>query len=484
MEFKIKQVDKKVEYTKDQQIAIEGIVEYINKDYDPNEFAVALCGAAGTGKTFSIKAIVNNCKYSKSTIGISAPTHKAVRVLKENLKDLECPINTLASDLGLRLDYDIENFDINNLNFTNKASIKIVNYKVYIIDEASMINASLKKFIENICKKYNIKLIYSGDESQNTPIKENDSLAFKQIYKKYVLNQIVRQDDDNPCSDLLKLLRHDIINKSHKFLDYISKNKFNFDPNNNGYAVLNNKEFNAKIVEYFSNEEFEKDTDYIKLISYTNANVNEYNKFIRQNIITDSNRGIITKNDLILSYKTLVDEFLMTTIENSEEYIVNDIISYTEPKYGLKGYLVKFKPIHNKGNYITPPLFILDHTDRDNFMRFCALWNKVYTTAKNSTTATRSSNWSAYYKFKNQILLITNLIDSFGRIILSRDLDYGFAITSHKSQGSTYSNVLIDVNDIVYNKNLIPYADINQTNRRLYVAISRCKKQCLLKYGL
>ena len=146
--------------------------------------------------------------------------------------------------------------------------------------------------------------------------------------------------------------------------------------------------------------------------------------------------------------------------------------------------MAKFKPIHNKGNYVTPPLFILDHTDRDNFMRFCVLWNKAYTAAKNSTTATRSSNWSAYYKFKNQILLITNLIDSFGRIILSRDLDYGFAITSHKSQGSTYSNVLVDVNDIVYNKNLIPYADINQTNRRLYVAISRCKKQCLLKYGL
>ena len=62
-------------------------------------------------------------------------------------------------------------------------------------------------------------------------------------------------------------------------------------------------------------------------------------------------------------------------------------------------------------------------------------------------------------------------------------MDYGFAITAHKSQGSTFENVLVDVNDIVYDSNGRPYADAQEINRRLYVACSRCKNKLYLRYG-
>ena len=67
--------------------------------------------------------------------------------------------------------------------------------------------------------------------------------------------------------------------------------------------------------------------------------------------------------------------------------------------------------------------------------------------------------------------------------MFSRDLDYGFSVTAHKSQGSTYDTVLVDVNDIVYDKYGHPYTNAEDINRRLYVACSRCKNKLYMKFG-
>ena len=86
--------------------------------------------------------------------------------------------------------------------------------------------------------------------------------------------------------------------------------------------------------------------------------------------------------------------------------------------------------------------------------------------------------------FKESCLLLTNIANPVtGSIIYSRDLDYGFSLTAHKSQGSTFDTALVDVNDIVYNKYGQPYTDAEEINRRLYVACSRCKSKLYLKFG-
>ena len=65
--------------------------------------------------------------------------------------------------------------------------------------------------------------------------------------------------------------------------------------------------------------------------------------------------------------------------------------------------------------------------------------------------------------------------------MFGRDLDYGFALTSHKSQGSTFDTTFVDVRDIVYDKYGHPYNDAEEINRRLYVACSRSKNKLYLK---
>ena len=57
-----------------------------------------------------------------------------------------------------------------------------------------------------------------------------------------------------------------------------------------------------------------------------------------------------------------------------------------------------------------------------------------------------------------------NFVDCFAQ------LNYGYCITVHKSQGSTFKNVFVDINDILDNNN------INETSKCLYTSITRSSK--------
>ena len=469
-----------VGFTKDQQKAYNELLDFINAPYSKTDYKRALVGAAGTGKTFLVRALIKNSKISYSTIGLAAPTHKACRVLQESIALPNIKVNTLQSDLGLRLNFDVEKFDINNPPFDPKGRIKIGDYRLYIIDEASMINVGLRMFLERTCTTNNCKILYIGDDSQLPPVKEKYSTAFKGI-KLHVLREIVRQGEDNPISYLLELLRDDIKNKTFKFLEYISKNpvKFNSD-NTKGYEVCDIKTFGEKIYINFTDDAITRNIDYAKIIAYTNANVGAWNKFIRSAIIEDADKSIITKNDLFISYVTIVNQFNEAIIKNSEEYIVKDVVNYTHPRYDLKGFMVRLQAIH--GGQVTNPLFILDHTDKFTIQMYVKISEGMVKSAKMARANIRAQKWREYYKFKESCMLLTNIGDSRGNIIYSRDLDYGFALTSHKSQGSTFDTSFVDVIDIVYDKYGHPYTDVEDINRRLYVACSRCRNKLYLKF--
>lgn len=470
-------------FTDDQSKAYESLIEFINSPYDEKDYKRALIGPAGTGKTYLVKALIKNCNKSYSTIGISAPTHKACRVLNESIGISNIKANTLQSDLGLRVNFDVEKFDIDNPPFDPKGKIKIKDISLYIVDEASMINRGLLIFLEKVCKTHKCKIIYIGDSSQLPPVNEKYSAAFKGV-KSSILTQIVRQGEDNPISHLLELLRYDIKHKSFTFLEFITKNPYKFNQDNTkGYAVLNTQQFQQTVYTNFNDEELTRNVDFAKVISYTNANVSAWNKFIRNAIIEDADKSIITKNDLIISYTTIVNVFNECIIKNSEEYIIKDVVNYVHPKYGFKGFMIKFTAIH--GGTTTAPLFIIDHSDRVTINRYVLTSKQLIESAKQASSKLRAQRWKEYYEFKESCLLLTNIMNpTTGKIMFSRDLDYGFALTSHKSQGSTFDTALVDVNDIVFDKYGRPYTDAEEINRRLYVACSRCKNKLYLKYGI
>lgn len=473
--------NKKYQFTNDQQMAIDNIIDFIAIPFNPANYIVGLIGAGGTGKTFITKYIITHCKYSNSVIKCTSPTHKACRVFSQTIGGKI--VDTIQSTFGLRLDLKLEDFNPINPQFNPMAKPKLNNIKVLFIDEASMLPAKLVTYICNICKELQIKIIFIGDSSQLSPVEDNKSIAFERCSKVYHLNEIVRQAENNPINILLNLLREDIKNKTYNFLSYISKNvgTDNYNELNEGYSICNFTNFKNLINRSFTDEAYTKNIDMYRIIGYTNPCVSSWNNYVRNTIIKDANKNFITKNDLIMSYKTIVNEFMEIVINNSEEYIINDIVNFVDDTYNFKGFLVKFQLVH--GGKITTPLFIIDHKDKYTIRKYYNIINDLIKSAKNANAGTRVTRWKEYYNFKKKYLLAINILNRNGEIIFTRDIDYGFAITSHKSQGSTYTNVFVDVNDMVYNKSGKPYTNQDDLLRRLYVACSRAKKKLILCYG-
>jgi len=468
-------------FTDDQKVATSNIIDFIALPFDLTKYVVGLTGAGGTGKTYVTNYIINKCIYPNSVIKCASPTHKACRVFSDAIKGKQ--VDTIQSVFGLRLDLRLEDFNPSKPQFNPMARTKLDNIKLLIVDEASMLPAKLVTFICNKCKELEIKVIFIGDPYQLAPVNEAKSIAFDRCYIVYNLKEIVRQNANNPITPLLELLRYDIEHKTYRFLEYISKRvgEYNYNEIGEGYAILNPNSFKNNIDNSFSNESYTKNIDMYRIIGYTNNCVSSWNSYIRNTIIIDASKNIITKNDLIMSYETIVNEFMEIVINNSEEYIINDITNFVDADYQFKGFLVKFQLVH--GGEITRPLFIIDHRDKFTILQYHKIVSSLVGNAERAGSGVRVSKWKEYYAFKKKYLVAANITDNSGKVLYSRDIDYGFSISSHKSQGSSYSTVFVDVNNMVYNKHGQPYPNQDDLLRRLYVACSRPKKELILSYG-
>lgn len=475
----IKTLSNDINFTKDQKIAVEGILNFIKKPYDEKTTSVALIGAGGVGKTFITKYIIDNCSYGRNSIKCSAPTHKACRVFANAVGMSK--VDTVQKTFGLRLDLNLEDFDPDNPQFDPKGEVLLEGISLLIIDEASMIPFKLSKFIDKVCKSKGVKVIYIGDNSQLAPVNESRSSAFTNCFKVFTLTTIVRQKAENPMSKLLDMLRRDIRYKSNDFLHYIYSNQNSETINEfgEGFKICSDKEFMDAIQFYFSKQEYLTDINKYRIISYTNLAVSKWNMFVRSKIIPNYDKEVITRNDLLMSYTSIVDDFLSTIFYNSEEYIVHDIVNYKDPRYDIKGYLVKFQKVY--GGDITKPMFIIDHRDTYSIRIFYKILNDLKESAKKATSGTRVAKWKMYFDFRAKYMIITNVLDKNGRTVIDRSLDYGFAISAHKSQGSTYDIVFVDVKDIIYDKNGNLYGDKEDMLRRLYVACSRARSKIYLR---
>lgn len=471
----------KYNFTKDQEYAISNILDFIASPFKDTQFIIGINGAGGTGKTYITNYIVRNCKYSTSVIQCCSPTHKACRVFSQAMNGIE--VQTIQSIFGFRLNLSLSDFDPNNPKFSPISTPKLDNIKILIIDEVSMLPYKVVKYIYNTCKDLNIKVIGLGDSYQLAPVNEKKSIFFDLCYKTFELKQIVRQEEDNPIRKLLSILRKDIDNKTYKFLEFLSANSDNYEYNNDGkgWCCIGRDKFKEYIDTCFNDEKYTQNIDLYRIIAYTNLAVSNWNHYVRNTIIKDADKKIITRNDLIMCYETIVDEFMSIILNNSEEYIIHNIVDYVDTKYGFKGFLIKFQKIN--GGQITKPLFVINHKDKFSIQLYYKVINDLIKDAKTATSGTRATKWKAYYEFKKNYLIATNITNSYNKILVDRNLDYGFALTSHKSQGSTYDSVFVDINDIVFDKNGSIYANQDDLLRRLYVACSRAKNNLVICYG-
>ncbi|MCB0369444.1 MAG: AAA family ATPase, partial [Bdellovibrionales bacterium] len=453
---------KTIKLNNQQVDALDSLEKWFNSNSENNSFTVS--GYAGTGKTTIIKYFIDKIKNKYNVIA-SAPTNKAVDVIK---KSVGIESKTLHSLLGLAPGVDLENFDPNNPRFIPIKDPKIDMYDVVVIDEASMINKELYDYLKNDYP--NIKIIYMGDPAQLPPVNETESKVFSDSKNAFQLTKVERQKSDNPIFSVFDSIRSNI-NSAIDLFDH----KTVLSPDGDGIEFLSPKKFFSELSKNISN--FKENPSLNKILSWTNESVSKYNNYIR-NLLFPNTNEIVTNGDFLIGYKSLSkeegDEQLKTLV-NSKEYIVENVRKDVYPG-GLNGFTVDLKTTASIGGKETDVRlynqFVLDHTDEKSVDLFTSKIKSLLTNAKKF----KGPAWVEYFNYKNSILLMSDIKEN-GKLIVSKDIDYGYAMTVHKSQGSTYDNVFVDEDNINLNRKN------KERNQLKYVAFTRASKNVYVRYS-
>ena len=418
-----------------------------------------LAGYAGTGKTSIVKKVLD--KYHRNVV-VSAPTHKAKKVVinttgKEGM--------TLHALCGLRPDVNLDEFNPNDPKFNPIAVPKISEYDFVVIDEASMINQELYNLLLEITKYGRIKVLFMGDPAQIPPVGEKESVVFSQVTNEFhQLTKIERQNDTNPLAFVYDALRNNLNSLDGGFL-----RKSNMNELGEGVIfTINKREFRNAILDKYNSDDFRKDTDFAKVIAWRNKTVMAANNIIR-NALFGEKIDIVVVNDVLMGYRSISSSNREDNIiENSADYKIVEKSDLETNEQNIKGYRVKLRENLAHGYYKFEDVFIVNSYDFDNLHHYAELHDFYRDQAK-----LNKKLWNKYYDFRRDNLLMVD-IDKFrnglyrsNTDIIVKDIDYGYALTGHKSQGSTYQHVMVMENDI--NNNWI----LKERNQIKYVALTR-----------
>ena len=425
--------------TTDQEKANNAFLDFLVSD--DNFFVIQ--GAAGTGKSFLIKHLLETfyAKYSayclllqkdikKFDIKITATTNKAVNVVDDFLQDLL----QIRNDLSVCTIYSLLGLKVVNNTTTGKTTLSFSNNKyaakglsapsssmpLVFIDEASFTGEDLQEIIENVLiKERKAKVVYIGDKYQLAPVGQLYSVMDILQCGKVSLNEVIRNGGH-------------ILKTGTQFRKTVETGIFEPIAYNTSDVIhVDGPTFQQMVEQSFSATNWAPTKS--KVLAWTNERVQEYNQHIRQSL---KRPDMFEPGEIVIT-----NEFIKGSTNYSKpvdsEVTITNINKQTEMNYDVEGYLVELDNTHVG---FMPKNF----KDAKRLMKHLA--------AKKA--------WKKYFEVKENWL----------------DLRAVYASSIHKSQGSTYDTVFLDLSDIGSNWNATDVA------RLMYVGITRAAKQVVC-YG-
>lgn len=411
--------------TPEQAAALEKMVQFLS---DKGDFFV-LKGYAGTGKSFCITKLPKVANVRPSDMCFTAPTNKAVKVLRNYLdaNGLQAsPSKTIYSLLGLSLQ---ANGEVKELARPDEP-VDLSRFKVIVVDEASMVNRFLMEAIRDAYDDWKVPFIFMGDPAQLPPVGETTAPVWK-LSDGAELTTVMRYG--NSMLDLATAIRK-IVDSPFPSIK-IATNPPVF---RHGRADW----LNAAV----ENLELFKEGE-AKMIAWRNVTVDTHNKFIRAEIFgrAESRANVWLPGDNIVAtamLKNLDDEIFMRT---DEEATIEQIALGKHPKY-QEFEIFNLLCLLEGGGKTT----IRTLTPEGQFHLNNRL-NELSMEAKGG----KKYKWREFWQLKEAF----------------NEVRHSYAITSHRSQGSSYRKVWVDLEDIMLNRNR------QEAFRSLYVSCTRQREE-------
>ena len=419
---------------------------------------LSLTGAAGTGKSYLTAAILdeidNSMPVGQYDICVTASTHKALKVMKNMLfysYDIGVNFSTIHSFLNMKQFYDYstgaERFVV------DRAKDKVNIASLLIVDESSMISNDIFSLIVEIVKKgYVNTVLFIGDSYQLLPVNQSSLNDVFRLRNQFKLTQIVRQAKDSKIIQLANKIRVCIENEEYEDLREI----FDYMPNNDEIELFESKR--AFLADFCRNVNWYEE-DKI-LASFTNNEVDNFNNIIRRKFWSE--KGIdkpqfLLPDDVLKFTRPAFDmdpENQRILFQNGEEVTINKVELFFDEE--LEIYYWECLPVGRSS------LSSFRVIDPNSMEKFNEILNDYAYFARTSNYPQRFEWWDKYFKLR----------DSFA------DVQYVFASTIHKLQGSTYKTVYFDLASLLNNRNLSK----NFIFRLVYVAITRAKSKVKILY--
>lgn len=424
--------------TGDQREAFRGLMEFLDSD----KRIALLTGSGGTGKGYLVQYLIGNRTDLK--FFCSATTNKATFVQMEQAHEAgetQSGFGTLYSLLGLRLTPDGE---VKTIRQTG--STRLSDFDVVIADEISMANQQLVEHLKEALEGNNTKVILVGDPSQLPPVKAASEIspAFQAAEVTFELREVVRHE-----GAILKLCNEirNAIEQDAPLPEFVTDT----DEDGAGVFVLNRETWKQWIIRGFTSPAYRENGNLFKIIAWRNKTVDKFNTYVRRALYGEEAQQRYLCGEPVLTAAPVLEyeELVAPTDATGRIEAVNTGV-HDDPVVRFYGSFQVWKLLIDFDNGNTAKVQVLDEMDR---IRFVETLEAIAAEAK-----TNRAMWGTYHNFK----------DAFA------DIRYSHALTSHRSQGSTFENVFVDVNDIMANPNR------KEMLRSLYVACSRASKNLVL----
>lgn len=408
-----------------QKAAADGFFDFLfNKEKE-----LIISGPGGVGKTFLMGYLIDKIlpqyfdtcalmgiKPEFDEVIMTATTNKAADVLWQSTGR---PTSTIHSFMNLKVQDD---YSTGKSVITKTRNWKVHSNKIIFIDECSMVDRSLLSMVRE--GTMNCKIIWVGDHCQLAPIFEPISPIYNGKLPFYELTEPMRTN--NPDLQALNLqLRETVETGVFKPIKVVP----------GVIDLLDSDQMEQKVISVFGGGNTQS-----RVLAYTNNRVIDYNQFIRDIRQVKSTyvvgERLINNSAVQFSTGMLSVEAEVTIDKLSDKTVMIEI----EPEVELECWVADISG-HERFTDVNLP------ADKDHYNQLI----KYYQKAK---------RWNKYFELKNNF----------------PDLRQPDAATVHKSQGSTYDSVLIDLSNISTCHNP------NQAARMLYVAFSRARHNVFM-YG-
>jgi exodeoxyribonuclease-5 len=443
----------------DQGDAFDAIKIFIDQ---PTGGMFLLDGFAGTGKTYLMNVVIQYIgDVTKREILVTAPTHKAVKVIRQHVHDSRVDFATVHSALGLKEHIDGHG----KISFVKDkyAKCKLDKIQFLIVDETSMLADELYEEIKMYASR-GLKVLFVGDSLQIPPVNKPDSIPFDRDYRREdgightKMETIIRQDAGNPIIDHSFKIREKIYRPCPVPIKEPVKNNqgsITFIP-----AAVKDDYIKDEILPEYSKDEFQQDNDHIKILAWRNKTVDKYNKMIRQYIYGQEALAKYLPGERLIAMEPLVED-KQVLIHNSEEM---EILDYTLEEWDEDGQ--KFKYYNTHVNVLRDDegysewIVKLIHEDSEKDYNDLLKLQSQYAKSLAPGSFQARSAWIDFFTFKRTFFWVR----------------YSYAITCHKSQGSTYNIAVVMEDDIDVNH------DTYEKNRILYTACTRPRRDLVVIY--